>query len=55
MGALLKPTWAFFKAYVVDRGFLDGKMGFLFAVHHAYYTFMKYAKWDLEKRPRENF
>ena len=55
MGALLKPTWAFFKAYVVDRGFLDGKMGFLFAVHHAYYTFMKYAKWDLEKRTKGMF
>ncbi len=46
-GALLKPTWAFIKVYLINRGFLDGKMGLMFAVHHAYYTFMKYAKYYL--------
>lgn len=46
-GVLLKPTWAFFKVYFVNGGFLDGKMGLMFAVHHAYYTFMKYAKYHL--------
>lgn len=49
-GAVIKPTWAFFKVYALNGGFLDGKMGFLFSVHHAYYTFMKYAKWDLVHR-----
>lgn len=46
-GALLKPTWAFLKVYFINGGFLDGKMGLMFAIHHAYYTFMKYAKYHL--------
>lgn len=46
-GALVKPTWAFLKVYVFNGGLLDGKMGLLFAIHHAYYTFMKYAKYYL--------
>lgn len=46
-GTLLKPTWAFLKVYFLNRGFLDGKMGLMFAIHHAYYTFMKYAKYHL--------
>ena len=46
-GALIKPTWAFLKVYFLNRGFLDGKMGLMFAIHHAYYTFMKYAKYHL--------
>ena len=49
-GALLKPAWAFLKVYFIHGGLLDGKMGLMFAIHHAYYTFMKYAKWSvLEK------
>lgn len=46
-GTLIKPTWAFLKVYFLNRGFLDGKMGLMFAIHHAYYTFMKYAKYHL--------
>lgn len=46
-GTLIKPTWAFLKVYFLNRGFLDGKMGLMFAIHHAYYTFMKYAKYYL--------
>lgn len=46
-GTLIKPTWAFLKVYFINRGFLDGKMGLMFAIHHAYYTFMKYAKYHL--------
>ena len=41
------PTWAFIKVYFFIKGFLDGRMGVMFAVHHAYYTFMKYAKYYL--------
>lgn len=47
VGTLIKPTWAFLKVYFINRGFLDGKMGLMFAIHHAYYTFMKYAKYHL--------
>lgn len=54
-GVLLKPTWAFVKVYLFNRGFLDGKMGLMFAVHHAYYTFMKYAKFYLMDRSQGKF
>lgn len=46
-GVFLKPTWAFIKVYFFNKGFLDGRMGVMFAIHHAYYTFMKYAKYYL--------
>ncbi len=39
-----RPIWAFFKTYIFDKGFLDGKIGFVFAVQHSYYTMMKYVK-----------
>ena len=34
----------FLKEYIIDLGFLDGKIGWVFAVAHYYYTTMKYAK-----------
>lgn len=40
---VLRPLWAFFKVYIINLGFLDGKIGWVFAVAH-YYTTMKYAK-----------
>lgn len=46
-GVFIKPIWAFIKVYFFNKGFLDGRMGVMFAVHHAYYTFMKYAKYFL--------
>ena len=41
---VLRPLWAFFKVYIINLGFLDGKIGWVFAVAHYYYTTMKYAK-----------
>lgn len=41
---VLRPLWAFFKVYVINLGFLDGKIGWVFAIAHYYYTTMKYAK-----------
>ena len=41
---VFRPIWAFIKTYIFDRGFLDGKLGFIFAVNHYYYTVMKYVK-----------
>lgn len=32
------------KTYILDRGFLDGKLGFVMAVSHYNYTFQKYAR-----------
>lgn len=44
LDVVLRPLWAFFKVYIINLGFLDGKIGWAFAVAHYYYTTMKYAK-----------
>ena len=41
---LADPAWAFFRAYVVERGYLDGVEGLAIAHMAALYTFLKYAK-----------
>ena len=47
---VLRPIWAFFKSYIVDRGFLDGRLGWVFAWNNFMYTMMKYERmYDLEK------
>lgn len=40
----LRPAFAFFRAYVLQKGFLDGELGLVFSILHGYYTFMKYLK-----------
>lgn len=42
--ALLHGFWAFFRSYFLQRGFLDGKFGFMLAIsnaEYAYYTYLK--------------
>ncbi|MFV0540017.1 MAG: glycosyltransferase family 2 protein [Aestuariibaculum sp.] len=41
---LFNPTWAFFKAYFLRFGFLDGLNGFVICVQTANITFLKYTK-----------
>ena len=41
---LVRPLWAFIKMYVLQGGFLDGKMGWVLSVNHYFYTMMKYVK-----------
>lgn len=41
---VLRPIWAFIKVYIFDRGFLDGKMGWILSVNHYFYTMTKYVK-----------
>ena len=41
---LLHPIFAFIRFYILKRGFLDGKQGFIFAVTHYFYTMIKYVK-----------
>jgi hypothetical protein len=44
--ALSRGAWAFVRTYVLRRGFLDGKTGFMIAVFNAqtvYYRFLKLA------------
>ena len=40
----LQPGWEFLRAYLLERGFLDGKAGFIVAALHSQYTFLKYAR-----------
>lgn len=40
----LDPAWTFFRAYVLQRGFLDGPEGLAIAYMAGIYTFLKYAK-----------
>ncbi len=52
---MLTPAWRFFKHYILQRGFLDGKAGLIVSGLSMYYVFLKYAKlWKMtisEKRP----
>ena len=41
---LLDPPFAFFRFYILQRGFLDGRLGFILAVTHGFYTMVKYIK-----------
>jgi glycosyltransferase involved in cell wall biosynthesis len=51
---LFRPGLRFLKAYVVRRGFLDGKRGFLIALVAAFGVCMKYAKlWELRLNARK--
>jgi len=43
---LLRPIWAFFKVYVLQGGFLDGKLGWILSVSYSMYTMNKYLKLD---------
>ena len=38
------PIWASFRMYVLRGGFLDGKIGFVLASFHFFYTMAKYVK-----------
>ena len=45
---MFAPFTSFIQAYIVKRGFLDGRHGFIVAAFNAYGTFLKYAKlWQL--------
>ena len=41
---ILHPVWASFRMYFLKRGFLDGRIGFILAVFHYFYTMAKYVK-----------
>jgi glycosyltransferase involved in cell wall biosynthesis len=42
--ALLRGAWAFFRAYILRAGFLDGSAGFIQAVAHGEGTYYRYLK-----------
>ena len=41
---ILDPPWNFVKAYVFQRGFMDGLEGLIICYMSAFYTFLKYSK-----------
>lgn len=41
---IFRPTWAFFKAYILRLGFLDGLNGLIICVQTYNVTFLKYIK-----------
>ena len=45
--------WSFFRTYVLQRGFLDGREGFLLAVANAEGTYYRYMKAWLAERRRD--
>lgn len=56
---LLGSVWMFLRCYFIQRGFLDGKDGFLFAVFNAQGTFYRgikqlYRDADIDKLPQIN-
>jgi hypothetical protein len=51
--AVLHGAWTFFRTYVVRRGFLDGREGFILAIANAegsYYRYVKLMLLDRGKR-----
>lgn len=47
--AMGKGLWAFIRTYILRKGFLDGKHGFMLAMVNAEATYYKYAKLALHK------
>jgi len=46
-----RPPWRFFKSYILKRGFLDGRIGYLIAAVSAFGVRMKYIKlWEIEMK-----
>lgn len=43
-GAIGHGAWAFFRTYIVRRGFLDGQLGLALAISNAEGTYYRYAK-----------
>lgn len=41
---IFHPIFAWVRFYILKRGFLDGRQGFIFAATHYFYTMIKYVK-----------
>ncbi|MDZ7814879.1 MAG: glycosyltransferase family 2 protein [Planctomycetota bacterium] len=45
-----RPLWRFFKMYILNLGFLDGKHGFILSTMSSFYVLTKYAKlWNIKQ------
>ncbi|THB69880.1 MAG: glycosyltransferase family 2 protein [Desulfovibrio sp.] len=55
LSAMAHGLGRFFKVYVMRRGFLDGKAGFILALHAFFYGFHKYLRAAEPKKEPEEF
>lgn len=51
---ILRPFFAFFKMYIIKRGFLEGWLGFVLCLNYTNYTLNKYVKLKLLNKEKEN-
>ena len=51
---VLRPFFAFFKMYVLKKGFLEGWLGFVLCLNYANYTLNKYVKLKLLSEDKKN-
>ena len=51
---VFRPFFAFFKMYVLKKGFLEGWLGFILCLNYANYTLNKYVKLKLMGEEKEN-
>lgn len=51
---LVATAWMFFRCFVIQRGFLDGKAGFVFAVFNAQGTFYRGMKQVYQDKERDS-
>jgi (heptosyl)LPS beta-1,4-glucosyltransferase len=47
---LLQPIWTFFKFYILEKGFLDGRIGIIICMGAAFSNFIKYANYFFLKK-----
>jgi len=51
---LFRPSFRFFRCYILKRGFLDGLPGLIIAVFTSFGVFAKYAKlWEIQRKKKE--
>ncbi len=51
---ILNPTWAFFRQYFLNLGFLDGVRGLAVSMSYLFSTFLKYLfLWELEQKEKD--
>ncbi len=48
--ALAHGSWAFVRCYLLKRGFLDGRLGLVLALHVAETTYYRYLKMWLDRK-----
>jgi hypothetical protein len=53
-GAVLRGLWTFVRTYFLQRGFLDGREGFMVAVSNAEGTYYRYLKLMLLNERRDD-